>query len=103
MNLAKFVLVPVGNMDNVGNLAGILGCGMGSLPLKYFGLLLGTPFKVKAIWEDMLEKVARRLALWKRLYLSGGERGLLLSRAPYPISPLIFCLCLLSPHLWQNA
>jgi hypothetical protein len=70
VNLAKFVLVPVGNMDIVGNLAGILGCGTASMPLKYLGLPLGALFKVKAIWEDMLEKFARRLAPWKRLYLS---------------------------------
>jgi hypothetical protein len=74
VNLAKSVLVPVSNMDNAGNLAGILGCGTASMPLKYLGLPLGVPFKVKAIWEDMLEKFARRLAPWKCLYLSKGGR-----------------------------
>jgi hypothetical protein len=75
VNLAKSALVPIGNMDNVGNLAGILGCGTTSMPLKYLGLSLGAPFKVKAIWEDMLEKFARRLASWKRLYFKGGGGG----------------------------
>jgi hypothetical protein len=43
VNLAKSVLVHVDNMDNAGNLAGILGCGTASMPLKYLGLPLGAP------------------------------------------------------------
>jgi hypothetical protein len=39
-NFAKSELVPVGNVDNVSKLTGILGCGVASLPLKYLGLLL---------------------------------------------------------------
>jgi hypothetical protein len=33
-NLAKLELVLVGNVDNVTELVGILGCGVASLPLK---------------------------------------------------------------------
>jgi hypothetical protein len=32
---------PVGNVENVGQLAGLLGCGFGEVPLKYLGLPLG--------------------------------------------------------------
>lgn len=39
-NLVKLELVPMGNVDNV---AGILGCGVASLPIKYLGLQLGRP------------------------------------------------------------
>jgi hypothetical protein len=49
--MAKSVLVPVGNMDNADELAGILGWGTSSLPLKYLGLPLGACFKAKSIWE----------------------------------------------------
>jgi len=45
INLDKSVLVPVGIVDNMDDLAGILGCGVSSLPLKYLGLPLGAPFK----------------------------------------------------------
>jgi hypothetical protein len=38
------------------------------------GLPLGACFKAKPIWDDILEKVDRRLASWKRLYLSKGGR-----------------------------
>jgi hypothetical protein len=38
INLAKSDLVPMGNVDNVDGLAGILACGVTSLPLKYLGI-----------------------------------------------------------------
>jgi hypothetical protein len=41
INLAKLVLVPVGDVDNMKELAGILGCGVSSLSIKYLGLPLG--------------------------------------------------------------
>jgi hypothetical protein len=47
---------------------------MASLPLKYLGLPLGASFKTKSIWDDVVEKIDRRLAIWKRLYLSKGGR-----------------------------
>lgn len=49
VNLAKSVLVPVGNVDNVDELAGILGCGTSALPLKYLRIPLGASYKAKSI------------------------------------------------------
>jgi len=74
INLDKSVLVPVGHVNNMDELAGILGCGVSSLPLKYLGLPLGAPFKAKACWDEVVGKIERRLASWKRLYLSKGGR-----------------------------
>jgi hypothetical protein len=48
VNMAKSILVLVGNVDNVVKLAGLLGCEASSLPLKYLGLLLGAHFKAKS-------------------------------------------------------
>jgi hypothetical protein len=45
VNLAKSNLIPVGNVDQVGRLADILGCGIASLPVKYLGLPLGASYK----------------------------------------------------------
>ena len=39
VNLAKSVLIPVGNVEDVSLLADILGCGIASLPVKYLGML----------------------------------------------------------------
>jgi hypothetical protein len=68
INLEKSVLVSVGNVDNINDLAGILGCGVSSLPLKYLGLPLGAPYKAKSSWDEVIGKIERRLASWKRLY-----------------------------------
>ncbi|KAG7987145.1 hypothetical protein I3843_03G118100 [Carya illinoinensis] len=74
INLAKTEMVAVGDVGNIQGLASILGCGVSSLPMKYLGLPLGASFKAKTIWGEVLEKLERRLAGWKRLYLSKGGR-----------------------------
>jgi hypothetical protein len=74
VNLAKSVLIPVGNVQQVDYLASILGCGVASLPFEYLGLPLGAPNNASHIWDGILEKMERRLAGWKRPLLSkGGE------------------------------
>jgi hypothetical protein len=52
VNMAKLVLVHVGNVDNVDELAGILGCGTSSLPFKYLGLHMGACFGT-ALWKRL--------------------------------------------------
>ncbi len=42
VNLAKSVLVPMGDIVDVDGLAGIMCCGVSPLPLKYLGLPLVT-------------------------------------------------------------
>jgi hypothetical protein len=74
INLSKSELVPVGQVINVPELAGILGCRVASLPLTYLGLPLGASYKSKSIWVGVVEKMEKRLAGWKRLYLSKGGR-----------------------------
>ena len=74
INLSKSELVPVGVMHNIELLLSVLGYKQGSLPMKYLGLPLGAKFKDKTIWNPILEKMERRLAGWKRLYLFKGGR-----------------------------
>jgi hypothetical protein len=54
INLAKSELVPVGNINNVVGLVGILGCRVSSLPVKYLGFPLGAFFNAKSIWDDVI-------------------------------------------------
>ncbi|WJZ98951.1 hypothetical protein VitviT2T_017437 [Vitis vinifera] len=54
-------------------LAAELGCRVGSLPSQYLGLPLGAPNKAPYMWDGVEERVRRRLALWKRKYIS--KRG----------------------------
>jgi hypothetical protein len=74
VNLSKLALVLVGPLDNVGQLAGLLGCGFDEVPLKYLGLPLGASFNLKAMWAGLEDLMLRRLSPWKRLYLSKGGR-----------------------------
>jgi hypothetical protein len=74
VNLAKSALFLVGSVGDVDQLAGLLGCGTGTLPLKYLGLPLGASCKLKMMWVELEELMARRLAPWKRSYLSKGGR-----------------------------
>ena len=76
--MAKSELVPVGDVLNMDELVAILGCRQSSLPMTYLGLPLGAKFKDRAIWNPILEKMERRLASWKRLYLSKGGKVTLL-------------------------
>jgi hypothetical protein len=66
----KLELVCVGNVDNVDELAGIVGREVSSLSLKYLGLLLGAFYNAKPIWDGVIVKIERRLDSWKRMYLS---------------------------------
>ena len=101
--MAKIVLVPVGTADNAGELASVLGCRTASLPLKYLGLPLGASFKAKSIWDYVVEKIDRRLAIWKRLYLSKGGRITLirstLSNLPTYFMSLFPILALVAAHI----
>ena len=93
INLGKSKLVPVGDVHNLHELVEILGCRESALPLKYLGLQ-GTTFKDKTIWNPILEKMDRRLASWKRLYLSKGGKVTLIKStlASYPLISFLFSL-----------
>ena len=75
INLGKSELVPVFVVHNIELLLSVLGCKQGILPMKYLGLPLGAKFKDKTIWNLILEKMERRLAGWKHLYLSKGGKS----------------------------
>ena len=62
----------VGAVYNFDLLMVVLGRKQGFLPMKYLGLPLGAKYKDKAIWNPILEKMERKLASWKKLYLSKG-------------------------------
>ncbi|RVW54571.1 putative ribonuclease H protein [Vitis vinifera] len=51
-----------------------LGCRIGSFPVKYLGLPLGARHKALSTWDGVEERMRRRLARWKRQYLSKGGR-----------------------------
>ena len=75
VNMTKSEMVPVGEVGNIAMLADSLDCQVGSLLLAYLGMPLGASYKAVSVWDPILEKMKRRLAGWKKLYLS--KRGCL--------------------------
>ena len=77
VNVEKSEIVLVGEVGNIGVLANILRCRVGSLPMKYLGMTLGTPYKTASFgilfWRRWISYLC-----WKRLYLSKGSRLTLL-------------------------
>jgi hypothetical protein len=61
-------------VEDVEGLAKLLGCRVGSLPMTYLGMPLGAFYKSVSTWKGVVEKMERKLAGWKRMYLSKGGR-----------------------------
>ena len=78
VNALKSEMVLIGEVSNVHVLAEFLGCRIGSLPMTYLGMPLGTSHKSLTVWNPILEKIERKLAGWKKMYLSKGGRLMLL-------------------------
>ena len=78
VNVGKSEIVPIGEVNNLAALASILHCRVGSLPMEYLRMPLGTSFKTVSIWNPILEKMEKKLSVWKHLYLSKGGRLTLL-------------------------
>ncbi|RVW17787.1 putative ribonuclease H protein [Vitis vinifera] len=74
INLAKSEIIPVGEVDEILEMAVELGCKVGQLPSTYLGLPLGAPNKAGYVWDGVEEMMRWKLALWKRQYLSKGGR-----------------------------
>ena len=76
--MGKSEIVPIGEVRNIQSLANILRCRVGSLPMIYLDMPLGTLYKTASIWNPILERMEKRLSGWKQLYLSKGGRLTLL-------------------------
>ena len=74
INLAKSEIIPVGEVEEIEEMVVELGCRVGSLPSSYLGLPLGAHHKALSVWDGVEERMRRRLALWKRQYISKGRR-----------------------------
>ena len=80
---------------NLEEFAEVLGCKVGSLPSTYLSLPLGAPYKSSKVWEGVEERFKKRLALWKRQYLSKGRRQTLI-KSTLSSLPIYFMSLLLS-------
>ena len=98
INLDKNELIPMGRVDNVEELVFEFGCKMGSLPSSYLGLPLGAPFKSMSTWDGVEEMFCKRLAMWKRQYISKGGR-ITLSRSTLSSLAISFMSLLCMPRM----
>ena len=76
--IGKSEIVPIGEECNIQSLANIFQCRVGSLPMIYLGMPLGTLYKTTSIWNPILKMMEKKLSDWKQLYLSKGGRLTLL-------------------------
>ena len=67
VNVGKSEIVLVGEVNYLVALANILHCRVGSSPMKYLGMSLGTSFKTASIWNPILEKMEKKLSRWIRM------------------------------------
>ena len=79
----------MGRVNDIEDLALELGCKVDSLPSCYLDLPLGAPFKSEVVWDNVEERFRKRLAMWKRQYISKGER-LTLIRSTLSSLPVYF-------------
>ncbi|RVW35406.1 LINE-1 reverse transcriptase-like [Vitis vinifera] len=56
INLAKSILIPVGEIEEIEEMAVELGCKVGSLPTVYLGLPLGAHQKAISMWDGVERK-----------------------------------------------
>ncbi|KAE8663132.1 putative AP2/ERF domain-containing transcription factor [Hibiscus syriacus] len=79
LNLSKSKLFGVNVAeDRLKDLALEAGCGVGSFPMTYLGLPIGTKKNSELLWEPVLQKVFIRLAGWKAASLSLAGRLVLI-------------------------
>ena len=97
VNVLRSEMVPIGEVPNVHVLAEILGCRIGSLPMIYLGMPLGVSHKSPTIWNPILERIERKLASWKKLYLSKGGR-LTLLKSTLASLPTYFFISFYHPY-----
>lgn len=50
-----------------------MGCSVGRWSVKYLGMPLGGNPRVVAFWDLVVEKVSKKLACWKKSYISLGS------------------------------
>ena len=70
INLDKSYVLQVRNMENSEELALELGCNIGRLPITYLKLPLGMRRHYTSVWDGVEERFRRKVAIWKRQYIS---------------------------------
>lgn len=62
-------------------MVGAMGCRVGEWPLKYLGMPLGENPRATTFWDPVVEKFSKKLAIWKKSYISFGRMITLIKEA----------------------
>ncbi|RVX16059.1 hypothetical protein CK203_005639 [Vitis vinifera] len=73
INLAKSEIIPVGEVEEILEMAAELGCRVGSLPSHYLGLPLGVPNRASSMWDGVEERSGGDLRFGKDSTSQRGE------------------------------
>lgn len=75
INMSKSVLVGIGCLEEtIQSLASFICCKLGKLRFVYLVLPIGAKARSKSLWDHVIVKFERKLALWKKQYVSLGGR-----------------------------
>lgn len=75
VNLSKSCMAGIGVSEvSLSNHVDIIGCKTKAWPLKYLGMPLGGNPRAFSFWEPVLERIHKKLANWKKSYISLGGR-----------------------------
>ena len=78
INLQKSEIILVGDKEDVDRAAVLFGCKVGRFPTSYQGLPFGAPHRSIGVSDVIDERFKRKLAAWKKQYLSKGGRPVLI-------------------------
>ncbi|KAJ9556535.1 hypothetical protein OSB04_011149 [Centaurea solstitialis] len=93
LNLKKSKIYGIGvEIVEVQGWVNMLGCGFGELPFIYLGLPVGTALKRSSLWLPVIEKMKRKLSLWKAKMISFGGRRTLIKLVLGSVSLYYFLL-----------
>ncbi|XP_026433063.1 uncharacterized protein LOC113330469 [Papaver somniferum] len=89
VNFSKSDVISIGTEHKIDAIAEIMNCKIEILPLKYLGLPVGATARCSAIWEVVIEKLQKKLSLWKRKFFTKAGR-LVLIKATLSSLPLLY-------------
>ena len=89
-------------MEEVDSLASLLRCKVGRFLTSYLHLPLGVPHK---LWDVVEERFSRRLASWKKQYLSKGDSSTLIKSTllSQPIYFMSFAISKREKHIRKDS
>lgn len=78
-NTGKSSTFPVDEVEDIQRLEANLRCQTEEFPTTYLSMTLGAKYKAKQVWHKIEDRFEKKLATWKRQYLSLGGRVTLIN------------------------